>query len=524
MEEGGINSEVQPTINVPAPRSTVPPQSSYSPSNFNLPPAQVAIHVEASSIPPGYAPTPQRPPQIMPPTEGWFARNQRNKPQSNSVGSAIFVLVAGGMNLAWSCGFVEVEGFETDTHILICWYIAAIIGALISAFITNRITKRPLYLFSGFLVLLGGILSVSLPHEYGAIAAARYLNGFAVGLTFVPLLVLIGEEVDCHQRGMIAAILEAGSFTLGIFMQIALFTTHYDSVTSSYYKTFGPTELHGIIVIVFGVLTCIMSYFLVVESPIYYLLRNDENQAIDCLRRLQRPFVVTQETYQQLGEHKRYVEGNGYDSNLGLSALLKLCLYRGLIALSFSPFTTIGLVTSSVLYVGFDTWPFIIFGLSLWLGSFIAAFLIDWTGRKILTLIGALVCGGMAIGAGSIYHEPINILDPTKPDSILYILFVLELFTGIFRSSSSAYLTEAFPLHLKSYYIAISFIVEMLVLLIIECCHLDPDRLDAYFITVGVFFLVFFVLGVLFLPETKKLTLREAQDKFKLERIINVFA
>lgn len=355
---------------------------------------------------------------------------------------------------------------------------------------------------------------MALADEYGAIAAARYLNGFAVGLVFVPMIVLIGEEVISRSRGLAAAILEAGSITLGIYLQI-IFASLYTDTTPSFHKSFGTTQLHGIAVIIYAILTFIQTCFCLIESPVHHLMHNNEHEAINCLRRLQRPSVVTSETYQRLEEHKRYIDTSDPNGDKGISALIKLCLQRGLVALSFSPVVTMGLMAASAVYTEqIVTWPWIVFGLILWIGNYIAAFSLDSVGRKKILLIGALFCGVLAIAIGAIYNDFINIFSTSKMGAVLFMLFLLELFASFFNSSSSAYLTEAFPLHLKPYYIALSFITEMLVLLIIGVCTLDPGALGPYFITFGVFYLVFCILGFFCLPETKQDSLQEALSKF----------
>nr|XP_036220603.1 uncharacterized protein LOC118681162 isoform X1 [Bactrocera oleae] len=478
-------------------------------------PTPAAIHVEDPVPATGFGYSPQPPQQTIPPTEGWFARNQANKPQMNSAGAALFVLVTGGMNIAWSCGFDNVQNFTTDTHILICWYVAAIFGASVSAFITNRVLKKLIYIFSAFLILIGGIFFVTLADKYGGIATARYLNGFAVGLVFVPMIVLIGEEVNSERRGLGAGILESGSIALGIFLQI-VFAASFSHTTSSSNNSFGTTQLHGVIAIIYAVLAFVMSYFFVVESPVHHLMHNNEHEAIDCLRRLQRPFVVTQETYQRLEEHKRYIEASDPNGDKGIPALVKLCLHRGLVALSFSPTITAALLWASTVYAEqFVTWPWLIYGLFLWLGTCIAAFSLDSVGRKKTLLIGALLSGILAIAIGVIYNDFFNFFSSSKMGAVLYMLFVLGLFASFVNSASSAYLTEAFPLHLKPYYIALPFIVEMFVLLIISACTPDKDGLATYFITFGVFYLAFFILGFFCLPETKQVSLQEAQSKFR---------
>lgn len=73
---------------------------------------------------------------------------------------------------------------------------------------------------------------------------------------------------------------------------------------------------------------------------------------------------------------------------------------------------------------------------------------------------------------------------------------------------------EAFALHLNPYYIASAFIVEILVLLIIRRFTFNGKSLAFYFITFGVFYVVFFTSLDFFLPKTKQNSLRNTQSKF----------
>ncbi|XP_067613005.1 hexose transporter 1-like isoform X2 [Eurosta solidaginis] len=443
----------------------------------------------ATSVPPNFT-TAQAAAEL---SQNTLGNSSFTRHQLSSTGSASFILITGGMNIAWSCGFAAIIGYQLDTHIIICWYIAAIIGAIVGSLITHRMATKPINMFSAFLVLIGGIIFVSAPHKYNAIAAARYLNGFGVGLVIIPTLVLVGEEVHSGARGLAASIIEMGAITLGIFLQI-IFVAAFEltSDTIFYGYGFGSTHLN--------------------ESPIYYLLRNDETQAVECLNNLQHPHSVRQE----LEEQKRYIESNSPAGDLAISALLNLCLYRSLIALSFSTFTTAGIQLASVKYLGPGlVWAYIIFGLMLWFGCFLSSFLMDSVGRKKLMLGSALLCGCLATGVGIIYNDLENIVYNYHMGMALYMLFGQELFAGIFRSVCSAYLTEAFPLHQKPYYIGIAFIVEMLVMLITASCVISVGNLGSYFLAFGILYLVYFAMGFVLLPETQKLTLREAQDKFK---------
>ncbi|XP_037934641.1 hexose transporter HXT13-like isoform X2 [Teleopsis dalmanni] len=463
----------------------------------------------------GYPPQPQPsynpnyPPQHAPPQTGWFERNQKNKPQSNSVGAAALVFMSGGMQMANSY-------YDSDDHFRVSWFIGAIIGTVFGAIICNYINKKILYLFSSVLVIIGGILFVSLPHELSGLISARYIDGIASGLLFAPLLVLAGEESVKSMRGMLASSVEAMSFALGIYLYL-IFLSSWSSYTNS---AFSLTEMLGVLSIVYGLLALTIAFFLYVESPVFYLVRNEENQAIDSLRRLQRPFVVTYETYQQLEEHKAYVAHNkemslGVSIVSGLPALLKLCMYRVLIALSYSYLTNVAFSIASIVSYTGEVWTYIIMGTLRWMGVLVSVFMIDSVGRKKPMLFGALICGGMAIGIGVLSDDYfINWINKDRILTIIYLFFVFQFFVGVFIGPSSAYLSEAFPLAVKPFFIGIAFIVEMLVQIICVLASNYSDIPGFFYATASMFF-VFFFVGLLTLPETKRDTLRDAQIKFR---------
>ncbi|KAM7356738.1 uncharacterized protein ACRADG_002377 [Cochliomyia hominivorax] len=503
----------------PAPFQAQPPIQVQAPLYMaQPPPIQVQVYnVPASSVPqyPAVQPVQQN--------TGWWSRNYKNKPQSNSVGTASLIFISGGMNMAWKLGFgtnqFSSDLFITD-NLIMSWFIACIIGAIIGGFSCNLVPKKILVCFSSILVTIGGILQVSEPESYDAIMASRYLNGIAVGLVFPVTFVLVGEEVVKEMRGVNAASMDTMCFSCGIFIQIIYSTTW----TSSTDEVFQAIQMSGVLNIIYGIIAFIMAALLIIESPLYYLARGDEQMAIDCLRRLQRPFTITYETYEQLEEHKRYLAESKDKSFIenaiyGLPALLKLCFYRSFMALSFSYQINFAFTYSTVMSTPYSVFPYILYAFARWIGPLIVSFTLDSKGRKSPMITGFVICTILAFTVGGICDDKKNLIDIDYMNAVKYLLIFFQLFATISMASSSAYLSEAFPLAVKPYYVAIVFIVEMLVHIIIICSTTTflhtISNMFVYFLTLGALSLVFLAVAIYVMPETKRYFLRECLTKFR---------
>ena len=369
--------------------------------------------------------------------------------------------------------------------------------------------------------MINGILQVADYDSSDAIVASRYLNGIALGLIFPLTFVMVGEECVKTIRGANAASIDTMSFSAGIFIQII----YSFSWSSGMNDSFPAIRMCGILNIVWGATALLISVFLIIESPLLYLTRNDEQGAIDALRRLQRPYTITYETYEQLEEHKRYLAESKERSLMenaiyGLPALLKLCFYRSFSALDISYFVNYAFTYSSMLTSQYDIWPFILYAIARWLGPLIVAFSLDTKGRRNPLIIGFLVCTVLAFTVGGIFDDFSNMNSGYYMSVVKYLLIIFQLFASMSMASSSAYLSEAFPLAVKQYFISIVFIVEMLVHIIILSSKNDHFILNIlnisdYFLAVGGLSLVFFVFAIFAMPETKGLTLRECLIKFR---------
>ncbi|EDW40963.1 uncharacterized protein LOC6605136 [Drosophila sechellia] len=495
-----------------------PPQIGFS---GYPPPPQQGYPPQFYGAPPGYG-SPQAPlphnsaQQTITVNNSWYSRNQKNKPQSNAVGAAGLIFVSGGMNIAWSIGFSGVIYYKTTEHNFAAWFIGGIIGAVLSWFLINKVAKKYVLIFSSILVMIGGILIASTKHNGDATLAASYLDGIANGLVFAPFMALAGEVSVSYMRGLVSASIEQMCFGLGIFLQI-IYTSSWNSAAYPSYNSFSAENMKGVLSIIYGFLALIIGSLLCIESPVIMLAKNnDEQGAIDALRRLQRPYTLTNETFEQLAEHKKYLAQNkelsmGQSIGQALPTFIRLAFLRGLNAMSISKFVMIGFLYSLASpfgYVSISVGWFIGFGICRWMGNFIATFCMESCGRKKPTLLGLIVCSVMSF----VVAAQFNIFSYNTGNVIMLLVF--ELFAGIAFTATSPYLSEAFPLEVKQHFISFTFIVEMLVFIVLTMIRWSFTGGANYFYVMGGLYLFGFFFGLVCLPETRRTTLREAQNKF----------
>ncbi|XP_037942735.1 facilitated trehalose transporter Tret1-2 homolog [Teleopsis dalmanni] len=441
-----------------------------------------------------------------------------NQAQSNSMLAGTLLFIPGGMNLALGLGWNYYISVPTTEHLQFSWFIGFIVGAFIAAPLITFVQKRWYMLFSGILVLAGGIIFTSAPDNYDAILAARYINGFAIGFAVIPFLVL-GSEIGVRSYRGTCLSLEQYGLALGIMIQIV-----YATQWSSYYD-FSANRLHGIITIVIAVFALGATYS-IIESPIYYLRKGDEGAALESLRRLQRPYVVTDATRAQLEELKLYMqEDRDIYAPRTHMPLLKAILFRAMVPFTFTLPLNLTIFFASTISMGYvDSWPPIVYGVLRFLGTFLPLWLMDGLGRKSVSLFSLLIIGGLTIGIGSIFNDSVNLLSEYKMSVVCTLSLLIQFFAGLFVPATSAFLGEAFHLSAKPYCMALCVIVEQVIQIIIICTFtFGASSIFAYCIATGVIMIVFTLLFFVSIPETRSTTLREANNRFTQTVYISVY-
>ncbi|XP_016971698.2 uncharacterized protein LOC108039278 isoform X2 [Drosophila rhopaloa] len=465
-------------------------------------------HCPAHTTPP--PPSMNAPTRVDSPRHGILGGANENRPQSNALHSAGLIFISGGMNIAWAIGVRGPIGYLVTKHNFIAWFIGAIIGSFITCGLTNKVAKKYILLFSSALVAIGGLVIACSHHNGPATVAACYLDGIANGLVFAPFLALAGELSVPYMRGRFVAKLEQLCFGIGILLQFVIPSTNNTSISKN---QFSSENMKGAISAGIGFMALIMGSFWTIESPVLMLANNDEQGAINTLLRLQKPAVLSEETYELLAEHKRYLAHNkdmtlGQSISQALPTFIRLAYLRVLNAMSISSFVVITLTLSIVaINDGYTEHAWYVgFAVCRWLGNIIPSFCMDTLGRKKPTVFGLLVSCGLAFALSVQYSWQMS--------GVTVLLLVFQFFSGMAFTATSTYLSEAYPLGVKQHFIALTFVTEMFVFLIINVCDYNVMQGYNYFYIMGGMYLAGFLLGVITLPETKLMTLRGAQQQF----------
>ncbi|XP_016996009.3 solute carrier family 2, facilitated glucose transporter member 8 [Drosophila takahashii] len=442
-------------------------------------------------------------------------RDLRNQPQANAVGAAALIFLSGGLHIAWSIGFDSVFAeLEVTNHVRICWFIAAIIGALLGGFFSRWFPYKVLMEFCSLLTLTGGIVMAVNGLDLDALLAGRYLNGLANGLAIAPTLAMAGELSVFYKRGTHTSAAEQWPTTIGIFVQIVC-SKSWDPQSE-----FTEEQFQGAMSGVLGGIALLLAFLLSIESPVDLLEQGDEQGAIQALSRLQRPRAVTAETYDQVRDHRTYLQ---HHRSLGwrqaLPALLRLSVMRALYALSLSMVVAFTLAWTSTAVYGESSGPYVLFGFLRLVFSCSGAFALDSLGRKIPLLLGLVISGGLCFGLASRFTGSL-LLTLSDSRMALWLLLIFQLFAGLAFAPGSSYLSEAFPRRLKRTCIALCYATEMLVQLLVCQVDLSAFGSDAgyvalYFFSLGGLLLAGFLFCVWYMPETKDTTLLQAQFKFQ---------
>ncbi|KAH8266092.1 hypothetical protein KR038_003002 [Drosophila bunnanda] len=489
------------------------PQQGYPAPNYGQP-QMTPAHTYGGPPPPPPQPPRDPPTRVEAPREGCCSFNQKNKPQANAIGTAGLIFISGGMNIAWAIGFRGPIMYHTTKHNFIAWFIGAIIGAVITCGLTNKVPKKMVLQFSSVLVIIGGLV-IACTHQNGSgTIAGCYLDGIANGLVFAPFMALAAEVSVAYKRGIYATSMEQLSFGVGILLQI-VYTSSWSYNSYTQYNEFTAENMKGVLSTIYGFLALLLGTFMTIESPVLMLAKNDEAGAIDALRRLQKPTVLTDETYEQLAEHKRYLAENksltlGQSIGQAMPTFLRLAYLRALNAMSLSSFVIFTLALSIFLGHGLSNaqaW-YIGFAFCRWLGTLFTSVFTDSLGRKKPTLVGLLVSACLAFAIGGKYGFY------TYMSGVSILLLFFAFFAGVAFTPSSAYISEAYPLGVKQHFISLTFIVEMFVFLIIQVCDYNLSQGYNYFYIMGGMYVGGFILACVSFPETRLMTMRGAQEQF----------
>ncbi|EDW15133.1 probable polyol transporter 3 isoform X1 [Drosophila mojavensis] len=419
----------------------------------------------------------------------------------------------GGMDMAqglqWNLG----TGIANTAEIQFSWFIGVIIGAFVAGLVITHVPKKYFYLLGGVMMFIDGVIFVSAPFKYDPIRAARYVGGVGMGLITVAFIIHNSEVTLGNTRGKWCGMEQFG-LSLGILIQV-LMDSQWD-----YDSSININTAHGIMGIIFTVLatgTVAMS----VESPIFYLRSNNEDEARNCQTQLLGTTVPTDIYEAIFAEAKGYVmESNSrsFGEELAASGMpfIKMLFSRCLVAFSFSYPLSAAMLNSTVVWKGsMHSWPIILWTILRFLGVLIAIAIVDKLGRKFISLVGLLCMAALMLALAGIFtHDP-NFSSTYYMAEVSRVSLAFQIFAGIFVISTPTYLGEAFPMKVKPYLIGFVVCLEQLIhIIVIVTFGKTSDCFFQYFVGVGIILAVSLIIFAVLMPETRDLSLRQANERF----------
>ncbi|XP_034484575.1 D-xylose-proton symporter-like 1 [Drosophila innubila] len=463
---------------------------------------------------PGQPPQPTYIEVIEDPRTSQSYNRWTNRHSAHTATIGILLFTYGGMDMAQGLGWNLSSGIASTAEFEFSWFIGVIIGAVVAALAMTHIPKRIFYILGGLMQLIDAIIFVSVPYEYNPIVAARYVGGVGFGLITVAFIIQNSEVTLSSSRGLWCG-LEQYGLALGLLTQVLM-----DSQWGTD-ESVGSNRAHGIIGIICTVIataTVAMS----VESPIFYLRRNNEDAARTSQTQLLGSNAPTEIYNAIFDEAKRYVaEGNSMSigGELSSSAMpfIKMLFCRCLVAFTFSvPLSWSMLISTVVWKASIFSWPMILWSILRFAGVVVAISIVDKLGRKFVSILALVCMAGLMLAMAGIYSDNSYLVSQYYMSEVSKVSMAFQFFAGMFVVPTPTYLAEAFPMRVKPFLIGLIVCLEQVIhIIVIVTFGQTYDCLYQYFIAVGIILVVGLLIFAGLMPETRGLSLRQAGNRFR---------
>ncbi|XP_055591360.1 facilitated trehalose transporter Tret1-like [Uranotaenia lowii] len=451
----------------------------------------------------------------------WFQRNQKNKPQSNTLASYAMTLITSGLVIgstifnveysmqAWTLGHSSVAVLMVS----LSFYLAAMLGTLVGCILVERYPKKFISRIFQVPTLLGSILLTAIPQEIAGVAVARVLIGFGHGVAFLVLPIHASEIVINRQRGANVASISnsviVGALIFGIISPMEMYNFGMN-----------PLRLIGIVGIVLTGFGGLLSIFIFYESPVFLMKRGRDDKAIKAMMKLRTESVETWELRNDFDELKAMISeeeqhSKSIFSDGNLRPLIVLALAKVATVLSFNmALNVVRILILSTLFLTttYNTSAMIISGVRV-VVTFIAMLTVDRFGRKMSFTFSSLTSGILLTVLGVFFL----ISQSIHRDVAIGMVLAYEVLASLgLTFIPDVYLSEAFPLIKKSASIGVIQTVENICQLIFVCImHLGVRvYIGDVLVGCGAPLLALSVVFFLLLPETARMSLRQSSAEF----------
>lgn len=377
------------------------------------------------------------------------------------------------------------------------------------------------YLSGSIMVISSLILIIWCKDETG-ILFSRILAGFGHGLVYNVAVIHAGENAIKEIRGIVISTLNCVLWS-SIFIGSILIATVQMGIST----TISSDRMLGIFGLGFSVTAIIYTMFFTHESVVFLLIRGKLGEALELLTMLRNEQTETigisddfEEMRLMIGQDKqenKNIFKNNNEKALGLMVALKIL---HVLTNNFLFNWILMIITASILRSGNRRMsPVILTGVRF-LSSTIQVLLAESSKRKLILNVSSTLAGVTLLILEIMLISVPNFTKTTNwVASVLSIIFQIFVAFGI-DVMHHVIVSEAFATSKKNWSIAFVTICENLAqIFFIGICFVDGMIIERTFHVV-LFISVTCLLGlliilVLFLPETRGLSLKETRDLFR---------
>ncbi|MDD5198657.1 MAG: sugar porter family MFS transporter [Terrimicrobiaceae bacterium] len=394
----------------------------------------------------------------------------------------------------------------------------AVAGTLISGFLSSRFGRRKTILISAIIFIVGSLLCAFAHSEHWLIAA-RFLLGIAVGVASFTAPLYLSEISPQVIRGSMISMYQL-MITIGIVLAFLS-----DTWLASYATFGGVTGGHwrimlGVIAIPAAVM--FLGVLFLPESPRWLFLKGfkergiavftrmhlDDAQIASEVKEIEDSLLVKQSGFQMLLTNRNFARAIGL--GVGLQIIQQLTGINVIMYYAPRIFQIAGFETTIQ-----QMWGTVIVGVTNVLATFIAIAFVDRLGRKPIMYAGFVVMGSAMITVGILFNIGVE-----KDPSLGYpAMFALLLFIIGFAMSAGPIIwvicSEVYPLAGRDLGVTFSTATNWVANAIVGQTFLTLLMTlgnGNTFLLYGALNVLFIVFFLLFVPETKGVSLEKIES------------
>ena len=358
------------------------------------------------------------------------------------------------------------------------------------------------------LAVLSAISFIFVENTLVAVFASRILGGLSHGIAYLTVLIHGCEIAKGHLRGYVMTLIHS-SLLVGVYM-LSLIN---DQIYRNLSYDVSPDVVIGIIGVVVVPIGMILAFFFTLESPVYLIQNQREDEALAVLIRLRNRKMENQEIRAEFNELKQMIDEDAQNQKTFDRNHVKQLLIIILLKLSFVASFNLPINFLFMSTVGADFYNALL-RMAL---CFLSMFYVDINKKQ--TLIASVGFSGVVLISSTVAFVASDNFKGSLAAVLIALLFQVSAGKGI-GSLADIYSTEVFNTYKKPTYIAIATSIEYIVQISLVCSVLYYDisfyaispyaiLIPSFIIMLGTSFVVWY-----FVPDTNGMSLREARNKF----------